>query len=989
MVNFASPTRSRHLQIAIRRDRLRAATRPRLRAVLFPGLLSRTLGRDRSALCETRSSCDFAMPETLVVLRECKGDDNDWDLTQVPSLLAAARGREFDAIAREFGEDLLLDAANKNNHALVRTLVQGFGVGISWKSAELPTCEAASKGHVDALEALLESGVPQFDVNARNAWSYAPIHAACSGRQPTAVEFLLTRGARKNAALMDGYSAAALAIVKGCDLCLRALLRAGAEPSAVCRLGDHDWSLVELATLRGRPVAIEMLLRAQQGRWIDAMYLGRALSISSSRHSLPTIPTLLLNAGADIEFMDDDVSSPPFYGAALKGKTKLARVYVGMYGQCILERVNYWCSGIAPICETEREELEFVRFLLRIGFPIRVCSDSAPVWTRAVLAHDNVALLRYLVRSGMQVLGEKKVAMELPLASAAFEGAPQCVKFLIGAGADVNDPLSTWLPLVGALFSDSTHIAQQLLKAGARLDAWGRNERNPLQQYSAASELFHLVRAENPTRLHVFGHLSRLGDVNCATSSTRSAFYLCVLGGLTREVQILIQECGADVNRQQPGDGFAPLMASVFADSLECCMSLLDAGADVNLRTFAAAKPCFLPGMDAFLCAAFRCLPAFISKLIEHGAKVSSRDSGGRGAVWLALHGSANANAVYEAEATVDVLLDHGALIDCCEAATGLRSIHVAANEGCFRALGALVTNGADVNCMDNAGNTALHWAVLGFCPAGAFLSNLVRDFGAGVSLKNVHGETALHVAARRCAGDDVSALLDVGSDVDARDKLGRTPLMLACGACPVEIPAEDWDNGSSVKRRPFLPSNMVEILVRRGADVSLVSARGMGALHFASLAGHVSICRYLLLFTNTKPAGRNRCHRTPLHLACRHGHASVAEVLISKGAKVDARDSKGRTPLFEAASRGHSDCVSLLLKSNADAGAVCGRGQTSLSEATRLGRNSIVRILVSQQAKSNVCRCSDAQMPYSEAASRENLFLVGGAGALLDGSCL
>jgi uncharacterized protein len=935
------------------------------------------------------------MPGLLSALRECRVNDDVWDLTEVPRLLAAARGVQFDDIARELGEDLMLAAARKNHVEIIRMLLNGFGVGTTWKSLCSPNWNAAFEGHLEALEVLLDSGVPQFALNATNGWGSAAIHAACRGGRVESVEFLLARGARTGLLDRKGRNPAFLAIRFGRDACLRALLGAGADPNASCRHSGDDFSLVELAAYFNRPRAVAMLLQAQVHRTCDRMYLGLALCVASVWHSGRIVPSMLLNAGADIGYVDDKCKRPAFYWAARNFSSGLVRHYVGMYGQPAFEYWDYWSAEVSPIPSDERDALKLLRLLLRVGLNTRIEFDRTPVWTRAILC-DYASLMRLLMRTGMVISSERIFSS---LSSAAFRKARHCVDLLIAAGADVNGrPSSSLHPLVGAMLINDKKIMENLLAAGARIDALTSMTETPLQEYplgalNLAEDRFWPAEGYG---LDVFKHLCRLGDVNDSCPGGRSAFYRCARFGLTRELKLLIDERCADIDRQQPGEGFTPLMGSIFSCNIECCLSLLEAGADLTLRTTASTvfsvsdiDMTMEPGMDALLLAALLGRIEFITKFVERGVDLSSSDDAGRNAVWLVLHGSNKLNSVQGAEAALDVLLDHGAPIDCCEAKTGLRSVHVAAKEGCFRAVAVLATNGADVSSTDSVGNTALHWAVLGSRSASPYIANMIREFGADVNAKNIYGETALHIAARRCAGDNVSALLDVGSDVDAQDELGRTPVMLACGASPAKgTSAEDNDNGGSVKRKRYLPSNIVQMLVERGASVSHMSARGMRALHFASLCGHVSICRYLVLCTRTRSSMRSNCGRTPLHLACRHGHAAVAELLISKGAQVNARDKKGRTPLLEAASRGYSDCVTVLLNSSADASAVCDSGQTPLSEATRKGMNSAVRVLASKPIPNTASRGGDLQSLSSGADVVESLCLVGGSDALLNGSC-
>lgn len=56
-----------------------------------------------------------------------------------------------------------------------------------------------------------------------------------------------------------------------------------------------------------------------------------------------------------------------------------------------------------------------------------------------------------------------------------------------------------------------------------------------------------------------------------------------------------------------------------------------------------------------------------------------------------------------------------------------------------------------------------------------------------------------------------------------------------------------------------------------------------------------------------------------PLHNACSYGHYEVAQLLVQKGANVNATDLWKFTPLHEASSKGKLDIVKLLLTHGAD----------------------------------------------------------------------
>lgn len=82
-----------------------------------------------------------------------------------------------------------------------------------------------------------------------------------------------------------------------------------------------------------------------------------------------------------------------------------------------------------------------------------------------------------------------------------------------------------------------------------------------------------------------------------------------------------------------------------------------------------------------------------------------------------------------------------------------------------------------------------------------------------------------------------------------------------------------------------------------------------LSALHMATANGHLDIVEYLI----KNGADLNACNlekNTPLHWACLNGHSEVVRVLIVGGADATILNSHERTPMDEAVSRGKMEVV-------------------------------------------------------------------------------
>ncbi|KAI6777534.1 uncharacterized protein J7T54_004255, partial [Emericellopsis cladophorae] len=121
--------------------------------------------------------------------------------------------------------------------------------------------------------------------------------------------------------------------------------------------------------------------------------------------------------------------------------------------------------------------------------------------------------------------------------------------------------------------------------------------------------------------------------------------------------------------------------------------------------------------------------------------------------------------------------------------------------------------------------------------------------------------------------------LLNNGADFNARDKFGRTELMLA-----------SQDGHEEVAR----------LLIEKGADVHARDSDGRTALIWASEKGHEAVAR-LLIDKGADVNAQTNNKGTALIWASENEHEAVARLLIDKGADVHARDSDGRTALIWA----------------------------------------------------------------------------------------
>ena len=215
-------------------------------------------------------------------------------------------------------------------------------------------------------------------------------------------------------------------------------------------------------------------------------------------------------------------------------------------------------------------------------------------------------------------------------------------------------------------------------------------------------------------------------------------------------------------------------------------------------------------------------------------------------------------------------------------------------------------------------------------------------------------GWNLLHSASE---GGDVSiieTMLSRGFDVNSRDSLGTTPLMVA--AAKGEMQAVDF-------------------LLLKGADLSLTTDIGRNLLHAAVEGGNVAIVKRMfsqnipidssdndgvtslmiaaskndlqivefLLDKGADPMLENVRGRNAFFIASDYGSIAVIDRLLSCGFSIDSRDEDGFTPLMHAAACAKVQAVNYLLEKGADPFLIGEKNEWSLLHFSSQGGNVII----------------------------------------------
>ncbi|MDB5076833.1 MAG: DNA-directed polymerase subunit sigma [Chloroflexi bacterium] len=290
-------------------------------------------------------------------------------------------------------------------------------------------------------------------------------------------------------------------------------------------------------------------------------------------------------------------------------------------------------------------------------------------------------------------------------------------------------------------------------------------------------------------------------------------------------------------------------------------------------------------------------------------------------------------------------------------------ALHCAALHGHADAVHVLLRHGADPHIVDGYGATAVH-AVAKY-PHGERASDgavldLLLTYGAAIDVTNDAGETALHWAITRGERSVASLLLARGArlDIFAAAALGD---LEALARFVVEVPEATHKPGPD-RMTPLhyaaYANNVAaaRYLLEHGAEVEARGGWFFGSpLHLAVYQGHREMAAFLL-DNGANPNARDAASWTPLHQfrsptwTVRHDdRAEIAGMLLAQGATCNARTDLGETPLHWAAHTGNTALATVLLENGAQLEAHDHAGLTPLQWAARQNHYEIGNLLSGQ----------------------------------------
>jgi ankyrin repeat protein len=534
-------------------------------------------------------------------------------------------------------------------------------------------------------------------------------------------------------------------------------------------------------------------------------------------------------------------------------------------------------------------------------------------------------------------LESKDVSGGTILHMAAEAGNSSSVDIILNAGKNdlgaKNSQGETALDIALKRTNSRNHaeVAEHLILKGA-------DSENPLYAYFAPavkSSNYNIRFADGMAPLHYIARegysgyidfiLEKEANVNIKNASGASPLHEAARSGNIRIMKTLLDR-GAEVNSQDAKGNSVMHIAVPAGNHQEALELFLSRGANINLRDEHGDSPLHVVIM-------LNRPQEIIQLLLAQGSDVSIRNAEGKTALYLAIE---------EEEARyVPLLIMYKSDIFAADNA-GVTPFERSLING-SPILYSLITS-ESVFQNDSQGNTMLHIVLKN--RAGIEVINYIIDRNARVNARNKEGDTPLLLAVRLNEQASGELLLSKGADIFASNSAGESPLLLS-------FPKEG-ENASGLRRWMLSPQ-------------TLKAKDGLGntALHYLAQWKYDRwIPQLVSMGANTEAP--NATGETPLFIAVKVNSPSTIEALQTNGARLEARDTLGNTGLHAAVRWNAYHSAETLIDMGLDINAHALNGKTALHDAVRLGMTNIEGLLLAKGAEVDE-RDSDGNTPFFE----------------------
>ena len=404
----------------------------------------------------------------------------------------------------------------------------------------------------------------------------------------------------------------------------------------------------------------------------------------------------LVENGADVNKGTGDINCTPLMIASRNGHVNSVALLLRHGADIDLKDVS-GRTAFNHAAENDLDSCEVLSCLLENGADVNNIGDDTITCTPLMIASrkGNVNIVAFLIRHGASIDREVIFHSNNTAIHYAVENdrdSCEVLSCLVENGADVNKGANNnCTPLMIASRKGNVNNVACLIRHGADID---------LQDEYGKTALHYAVENYHGSCEVLSCLLENGADVNKGANNNCTPLMIASKKGNVNNVACLIRH-GADIDLQDEyGKTALHYAVENYHGSCEVLSCLLENGADVNKGANNNCTPLMIASKMSNV--------NNVALLIRHGADIDLQNKNGRTALHYAVENYCGSCEV------LSCLLENGADVNKGTDDINCTPLMIASRKGQVNVVALLIRHGANIECQDKCGNTALHHAVIG-----------------------------------------------------------------------------------------------------------------------------------------------------------------------------------------------------------------------------------------------------------------------------------
>ena len=715
--------------------------------------------------------------EILQIHRNFKG--SDWlsaqDDTGETALHRAVEGGHLEIIHLLIKAGCKVDVVNKVGETVLHRAVEGghleivhllIKAGCNVDAVNVYGMTAlmiASIYKIEIVKLLISAGC---NVNIVNKVDETALHIAVEGGHLEIIHLLIKAGCNVDAVNVYGMTALMIASIYKIEI-VKLLISAGCNVNVVNKVGE---TALHKAVEEGHLELVHLFIKA--GCKVNVAYLNdKCTLLIAISHRNTELVKCLLKVGCNVN-VANKVGETALHRAVEEGHLEIVHLLIKAGCKVDIAFLNDKCTLLNA---ASHGNTELVECLLKVGCNVNVANKVGETALHKAVEGGHLEIVHLFIKAGCKV-DAVNVYGETVLMIASTYNMIEIVKVLISAGCNVNVVNKVGETALHKVVEEGhLEIVHLLIKAGCKVDAVNIDGRTALMKASICNKIeivkllisascnVNVVNKVGETALHKAveeGHLEivhlliKAGcKVDAVNIDGRTALMIASICNKIEIVKLLISaSCNVNVVNKV---GETALHKAVEEGHLELVHLFIKAGCKVNVA--------YLNDKCTLLIAISHRNTELVKCLLKVGCNVNVANKVGE----TALH-----RAVEEGHLEiVHLLIKAGCKVDIAFLNDKCTLLN-AASHGNTELVECLLKVGCNVNVANEVGETALHKAVEG---GHLEIVDLLILENCKVNLRDDRDRTALHYSAEATDPAIPLMLLEVGADLDAQDKNGKT----------------------------------------------------------------------------------------------------------------------------------------------------------------------------------------------------------------------